>query len=86
MKTAGDSTFAEGGTEQLHRTLRAAFRCWRAHPRQWGHRRVSTDKNSINGHKGKDGPWSAGTGSSVSPGGAIAMANLLAALAPVRHH
>lgn len=43
-------------------------------------------QGSINGHKSKDGLWSMGTGSSVSPGGAIAMANLLAALAPVRHH
>lgn len=43
-------------------------------------------RGRINGYKGEDSLCSARTGSSASPGGAIAMANLLAALTPVRHH
>jgi len=39
-----------------------------------------------NSYKGEDALWSVGTSSSTSPEGAIAMANLLAALTPVRHH
>lgn len=88
VKVAGDSMFAGGGTEQLCSAGRCSFHVVAG--AGGGARGSGTQagfhRSSINGYKGEDALWSPGKSSSVSPGGAIAMANLLAALTPVRHH